>query len=85
MGEGEKDRKGERAKGRRREGEKGGIGRGGWEKGRRKEEGEGEEGKREEVDEKGRINLSIKQADPNRFTKKEETPRPPRPEFKKRY
>ena len=38
-----------------------------------------------EVDEKGRINLSIKQADPNRFTKKEETPRPPRPEFKKRF
>ena len=38
-----------------------------------------------EVDEKGRINLSIKQADPNRFVKKEETPRPPRPEFKKRY
>ena len=31
-----------------------------------------------EVDEKGRINLSIKQADPNKFTKKEETPRPPR-------
>ena len=38
-----------------------------------------------EVDEKGRINLSIKQANPTQFTKKEETPRPPRPEFKKRY
>ncbi|MDD5165488.1 MAG: polyribonucleotide nucleotidyltransferase [Candidatus Pacebacteria bacterium] len=38
-----------------------------------------------EVDEKGRINLSIKQADPNKFTKREETPRPPKPEFKKRY
>jgi polyribonucleotide nucleotidyltransferase len=32
-----------------------------------------------EIDEKGRINLSIKQADPNRFTKVEEAPRPPRP------
>jgi len=38
-----------------------------------------------EVDEKGRINLSIKQANPTQFTKKEEAPRPPRPEFKKRY
>ena len=38
-----------------------------------------------EVDEKGRINLSIKQANPTQFTKKEETPRPPKPEFKKRY
>ncbi|HTK32964.1 MAG TPA: polyribonucleotide nucleotidyltransferase [Candidatus Paceibacterota bacterium] len=38
-----------------------------------------------EVDEKGRINLSIKQADPNKFTKREEMPRPPKPEFKKRY
>lgn len=37
-----------------------------------------------EVDDKGRINLSIKQADPNFFTKKEETPRPPR-EFKRRF
>jgi polyribonucleotide nucleotidyltransferase len=32
-----------------------------------------------EIDEKGRINLSIKQANPEQFTKKEETPRPPRP------
>jgi polyribonucleotide nucleotidyltransferase len=32
-----------------------------------------------EKDEKGRLNLSIKSADPNFFTKKEETPRPPRP------
>ncbi len=32
-----------------------------------------------EIDEKGRINLSIKQAQPDFFTKKEETPRPPRP------
>jgi polyribonucleotide nucleotidyltransferase len=38
-----------------------------------------------EIDEKGRINLSIKQANPTFFTKKAETPRPPRPEFKKRY
>ena len=38
-----------------------------------------------EVDEKGRINLSIKQADPAHFVKKEEVPRPPRPEFKKRF
>jgi len=38
-----------------------------------------------EVDEKGRINLSIKQANPTQFTKKEEAPRPPKPEFKKRY
>jgi polyribonucleotide nucleotidyltransferase len=29
-----------------------------------------------EIDEKGRINLSIKQADPNFFKKREETPRP---------
>ncbi|MCL5781942.1 MAG: polyribonucleotide nucleotidyltransferase [Patescibacteria group bacterium] len=29
-----------------------------------------------EIDEKGRINLSIKQAEPNFFTKKEETPKP---------
>ena len=32
-----------------------------------------------EIDEKGRINLSIKQADPDFFSKKEESPRPPRP------
>lgn len=32
-----------------------------------------------EIDEKGRINLSVKQAQPEFFTKKEETPRPPRP------
>lgn len=32
-----------------------------------------------EVDEKGRLNLSIKAANPDFFTKKEETPRPPRP------
>ncbi|MBP6858566.1 MAG: polyribonucleotide nucleotidyltransferase [Candidatus Pacebacteria bacterium] len=32
-----------------------------------------------EVDEKGRLNLSIKGANPDFFTKKEETPRPPRP------
>ena len=32
-----------------------------------------------EIDEKGRINLSIKAANPNFFVKKEETPRPPRP------
>lgn len=32
-----------------------------------------------EIDEKGRVNLSIKSADPNFFTKKEEAPRPPRP------
>ncbi|MDE1975132.1 MAG: polyribonucleotide nucleotidyltransferase [Patescibacteria group bacterium] len=32
-----------------------------------------------EIDEKGRINLSIKQANPDFFTKKEETPRPARP------
>jgi len=38
-----------------------------------------------EVDEKGRINLSIKAANPNFFTKKDELPRPPRPDFKKRY
>ncbi len=41
-----------------------------------------------EVDDKGRINLSIKAANPTFFTKKEEAPmppRPPRPDFKKRY
>jgi polyribonucleotide nucleotidyltransferase len=43
-----------------------------------------------EVDEKGRINLSIKAANPDFFTKKEEMPKPagargPRKEFKKRY
>jgi ribosomal protein S1 len=41
-----------------------------------------------EVDEKGRINLSIKAANPEFFTKKEEAPKPmggPRKEFKKRY
>jgi polyribonucleotide nucleotidyltransferase len=43
-----------------------------------------------EIDEKGRINLSIKQANPDFFTKKEEMPRPmgdrgPRKDFKKRY
>ena len=41
-----------------------------------------------EVDDKGRINLSIKAANPTFFTKKEEVPmppRPPRPDFKKRY
>ncbi len=47
-----------------------------------------------EIDEKGRINLSIKQAKPDMFTKKEETPRPPRPfgeghgarkDFRKRF
>ncbi|MEA2715558.1 MAG: polyribonucleotide nucleotidyltransferase [Candidatus Parcubacteria bacterium] len=50
------------------------------------------EGKRvpvvvKEIDDKGRINLSIKAADPNFFTKKEEMPRPlrPRNEFRKRY
>ena len=32
-----------------------------------------------EIDEKGRINLSIKQANPTFFTQKPETPRPPRP------
>jgi polyribonucleotide nucleotidyltransferase len=37
-----------------------------------------------EIDDKGRINLSIKAADPNFFTKREETPKP-RQEFKKRY
>ncbi len=39
-----------------------------------------------EVDEKGRINLSVKAANPNFFTKKEEAPRPPRPprEFHRR-
>jgi len=44
-----------------------------------------------EIDEKGRINLSIKQAKQDFFTKKEETPRPPRDpnaprrEFRKRF
>jgi polyribonucleotide nucleotidyltransferase len=44
-----------------------------------------------EIDEKGRINLSVKQAKPDFFSKKEETPRPPgagrppRREFGKRY
>ncbi|MEN9524316.1 MAG: hypothetical protein RL536_385 [Candidatus Parcubacteria bacterium] len=41
-----------------------------------------------EIDEKGRINLSIKSANPTFFTKKEEAPRPmggPRKDFKKRY
>jgi polyribonucleotide nucleotidyltransferase len=44
-----------------------------------------------EIDEKGRINLSIKQAKADFFSKKEETPRPPgagrppRREFRKRY
>ena len=37
-----------------------------------------------EIDEKGRINLSIKQANPDFFKKKEETPKP-RPAFQKRY
>lgn len=40
-----------------------------------------------EIDEKGRINLSIKQAKPDFFIKKEEAPRPPRPprtEFRRR-
>lgn len=43
-----------------------------------------------EVDEKGRLNLSIKSANPDFFTKREETPKPmgdrgPRRDFKKRY
>lgn len=43
-----------------------------------------------EIDEKGRLNLSIKGANPTFFTKKEEMPRPPstgapRREFKKRF
>jgi polyribonucleotide nucleotidyltransferase len=43
-----------------------------------------------EVDEKGRLNLSIKGANPDFFTKREETPKPmgdrgPRKDFKKRY
>lgn len=37
-----------------------------------------------EIDEKGRINLSIKASDPNFFSKKEETPKAKR-EFKKRF
>jgi len=32
-----------------------------------------------EIDEKGRINLSVKQTNPEFFSKKEEVPRPPRP------
>ncbi|MFA6458852.1 MAG: polyribonucleotide nucleotidyltransferase [Candidatus Paceibacterota bacterium] len=38
-----------------------------------------------EVDEKGRLNLSIKAANAEFFTKKEENPKPPRQEFKKRF
>jgi polyribonucleotide nucleotidyltransferase len=38
-----------------------------------------------EVDDKDRINLSIKAADPNFFTKKEETPQQSRREFRKRF
>lgn len=43
-----------------------------------------------EVDDKGRLNLSIKGANPDFFTKREETPKPmsdrgPRRDFKKRY
>ena len=38
-----------------------------------------------EVDEKGRLNLSIKAANPTFFTKREEMPRPPRTDFKKRF
>ena len=43
-----------------------------------------------EVDEKGRLNLSIKSANPDFFTKREEMPKPmgdrgPRKDFKKRY
>ncbi len=41
-----------------------------------------------EVDDKGRLNLSIKAANPTFFTKKDELPAPPRPprsDFKKRY
>ena len=46
--------------------------------------------KLKEVDEKGRLNLSIKQANPDFFTKREEVPKPmgdrgPRKDFKKRY
>jgi len=37
-----------------------------------------------EIDEKGRINLSIKAASPDFFTKREETPKP-RPAFRKRF
>jgi len=37
-----------------------------------------------EIDDKGRLNLSIKAANPDFFTKREESPKP-RPEFKKRY
>ena len=37
-----------------------------------------------EIDEKGRINLSIKSANPDFFSKREETPKP-RTEFKKRF
>jgi polyribonucleotide nucleotidyltransferase len=38
-----------------------------------------------EIDDKGRINLSIKAADPDFFSKREETPKPPRREFRKRF
>jgi ribosomal protein S1 len=44
-----------------------------------------------EIDEKGRINLSVKQANPAFFTQKPETPRPmgasrpPRRDFGKRF
>ncbi len=38
-----------------------------------------------EVDEKGRLNLSIKAANPDFFTKKEEVPMPPRAPFKRRF
>lgn len=38
-----------------------------------------------EIDEKGRINLSVKAADPNFFIKKDEVARPPRKDFKKRF
>jgi polyribonucleotide nucleotidyltransferase len=37
-----------------------------------------------EVDEKGRLNLSIKSANPDFFTKKEEMPKPPRPPFQRK-
>jgi polyribonucleotide nucleotidyltransferase len=37
-----------------------------------------------EVDEKGRLNLSIKSANPDFFTKKEEVPKPPRPPFQRK-
>ena len=43
-----------------------------------------------EIDDKGRINLSIKQANPDFFIKREETPKPrgdfkPRSDFKRRF